>query len=130
MSLSVARRGLLSCAFAVTGCTTGQVLSGPDLVQIPAVVHVGDTVRTTSAAGATQEFELVALEDDGVLRGVTSAGASIAVQTDDVAALEYRRPAPRRTVWLVVGAVLGAGLISAHDSCKPEGPYGTPACAE
>jgi hypothetical protein len=132
MAILATRLTLLSCAIAIAsvGCTKAQVLRGSELEKVPALVHVGDTVRTTTAAGVTQEFKVVALEDGGTLRGATSEGSPVAVQAGDLAALEYRSPAPRRTVWMIIGAVLGVGLVSAYDSCKPDGPYGKPACAD
>ena len=132
MSLLDTRLILLSCVIEIggVGCTKAQVLRGSELEKVSAVVHVGDTVRTTTTAGVTQEFKMVALEGGGTLRGATSDGSPVAVQAGDLAALEYRIPAPRRTVWMIIGAVLGVSLVSAYDSCKPEGPYGKPACAD
>ena len=132
MSILATRLTLLSCALALAnvGCTTAQVLRGSELEKVSAVVHVGDTVRATTTTGVTRELKVVAFEAGGTLRDATSEGSPIAVQSASLAALEYRRPAPRRTVWMVIGAVLGLGVVTAHDSCKPEGPYGKPACAD
>lgn len=132
MSTITARLALVSCGFAIAGvgCTTAQVLRGADLQQLPTVVHAGDRVRVTTTAGVIEEIEVSTLEDGGALRGETTEGIPVEIRAGELAALEYSTPARARTTWLIIGAVLGAGVVAAHDSCKPDGAFGMPACAD
>lgn len=112
---------------AAAGCTTRQIVKGPDLAALPALVHAGETVWVTTAASASSELEVVSIED-GVLHGKTAGGEMVPVRVADITAVEHRKRAPGKTVAMVIGAALGASIIGLKDSCKPTGPYGESKC--
>jgi hypothetical protein len=130
--VSVFAASLKRCSWAVVaaaaaaGCTTRQVVSGPDLAGLPALVHAGETVRVTTAASSV-ELEVVSIED-GLLRGTTAGGETVPVRMADVTAVEHRTRAPGKTAGVVIGALFGAGILAVKDSCKPVGPYGESKC--
>ena len=113
-------------AIAAASCTTRQIVSGSDLAGLPALVHVGETVRVTTAT-ISVELEVVSIED-GVLRGTTPGGETVPVRVADITAVEHRVRAPGKTAGVVIGALLGAGILAVKDSCEPVGPYGESKC--
>lgn len=105
---------------AAAGCTTKHVLSGPELAGLTTVVHAGDSVRATSTANVTQEFEILAFDDERTLRGVTPDGNEIVIHTPDLATLEYRTPARAKAVLLGVAIYLGVGAAFSCQTCGSE----------
>ena len=97
---------------SILGCSTAQVLSGNEPNRLLATVQVGDEVRATKRDGATAQFEIGAIDIGGMLRGVTSEGAVVEVGVADIAALEYRRHAPGRTVMFVLGVTFGVAALT------------------
>jgi hypothetical protein len=97
---------------SILGCSTPQVLSGNEPNRLLATVQVGDEVRATKRDGATTQFEIEAIEVGGMLRGVTSEGAVVEVGVADIAALEYRKHAPGKTVMFVLGVTFGVAALT------------------
>jgi hypothetical protein len=99
---------------SILGCSTPQVLSGDEPNRLLATVQVGDEVRVTKRDGATTQFEIETIDVGGMLRGVTSEGAAVQVGVADIAALEYRKHAPGRTVMFVLGVTFGVAALTAE----------------
>ena len=113
-------------AIAAASCTTREIVRGSDLAGLPELVRAGETVRVTTAASSVM-LEVVSIEN-GVLRGTTPTGDTVPVRLADITAVEHRTIAPGKTAGVVIGALFGAGLLAAKDSCKPTGPYGESKC--
>ena len=101
-------------AVSILGCSTPQVLSGDEPNRLLATVQVGDEVRATKHDGATTQFEIGAIDVGGTLRGVTSEGAAVEVGVAEIAALEYRKHAPGKTVLFVLGVTFGVAALTAE----------------
>lgn len=115
-----------ACALAyAAGCTTPQSLSGSDPNHLLATVQVGNKVRAITRDDQAHEFKISAIDVGGVLRGVTSDGAAVAIPVADVKELEYRKFAPGRTAALAAGLVFGVGLLTGEceDNIEDD-PYG------
>jgi hypothetical protein len=106
--------GVLTIAFTAA-CTTSQSLTNPERNQLLATVQVGDRIRTVTSQGDSPEFEITAIEDDGLLRGETSEGQLVEVRIAEISELHYRKFALGKTLGLV--AVIGVGAL-ATASCE------------
>ena len=104
---------------SILGCSTLQVLSGEEPNKLLATVQVGDEVRATKRDGATTQFEIEAIDVGGMLRGVTTEGAAVEVGVADISTLEYRKPAPGKTVMFVLGVTFGVAALTAE--CESDG---------
>jgi hypothetical protein len=93
-------------------------LGSSDLARSSGVVHVGDTVRATTTANATQELEIVSIDSDSTLHGVTRDGAAVTLRPSDLTSLEYRTKAPGKSALLGLAIFVGVG--SAFHGCSAE----------
>ena len=111
---------------SILGCSTPQVLRGDEPNRLLATVQVGDEVRATKRDGATTQFEIEAIDVGGILRGVTSERAVVEVGVADIAALEYRKHAPGKTVLFVLGVTFGVAALTAECESDSANEYYDP----
>ena len=113
-------------AASILGCSTPQLLSGDEPNRLLATVQVGDDVRATKRDGVTTQFEIEAIDVGGLLRGITSEGAAVEVGVADIAALEYRKHAPGKTVMFVLGVTFGVAVLTAECESDSANEYYDP----
>jgi hypothetical protein len=120
---SCVRIAFIALSFAAAdGCTTKHVLPAADLAGSSNVVHVGDSVRATTTANITHEFELVSVDADSTLHGVTPDGAMVSVRASDLTSLEYRTKAPGKSALLGIAIFMGVGSVF-HGCSEESHPF-------